>query len=236
MSKKQSIVVLTGAGISAESGIKTFRANDGLWENHRIEDVATPEGYERDPTLVQRFYNMRRQQLLSDDIQPNQAHVAITRLEESEQYDVLVVTQNIDNLHERAGTKNIIHMHGELLRCFCTRTQKRFSINEDLSIETECECCHKPNGLRPDIVWFGEMPYQMDNIYQALNQCDIFLSIGTSGNVYPAAGFVEAANQSGAHTVELNLEPSLVQSAFKETVYGNATGVVGRYVDGLMSG
>ena len=231
-----NVVILTGAGVSAESGIKTFRASDGLWENHRIEDVATPEGYERDPTLVQRFYNMRRQQLLGGDVQPNQAHAALARIEQSEQFNVLVVTQNIDNLHERAGTKNIIHMHGELLKCFCTRTQKRFPINEDLNTETKCECCHKPNVLRPDIVWFGEMPYQMDEIYQALNQCDIFLSIGTSGNVYPAAGFVEAANQSGAHTVELNLEPSLVRSAFKETVYGKATDVVDRYVDELLSG
>ena len=236
MNNKQSIVVLTGAGISAESGIQTFRASDGLWENHRVEDVATPEGYKRDPALVQRFYNLRREHLLDDNIRPNQAHAALVRLEQSEQFEVLIVTQNIDNLHERAGATNIIHMHGELLKCFCVKTQQRFEIDKDISIGTLCECCRKPNTLRPDIVWFGEMPYQMDDIYRALSTCDIFLSIGTSGNVYPAAGFVEAANQSGAHTVELNLEPSLVQSAFKETVYGNATDVVGRYVDELLSG
>ncbi|MEO1889151.1 MAG: Sir2 family NAD-dependent protein deacetylase [Cycloclasticus sp.] len=146
------------------------------------------------------------------------------------------MTQNIDNLHERGGTKNIIHMHGELLQSFCTRTHKRFSLKDDLSVETECECCQQPNGLRPDIVWFGEMPYQMDEISQAISECELFISIGTSGNVYPAAGFVEAANQAGAHTVELNLEPSLVQSAFKETVYGKATDIVTDYLASLTSG
>jgi NAD-dependent deacetylase len=233
MSSQKSIVVLTGAGISAESGIKTFRASDGLWENHRIEDVATPEGFERDPHLVQRFYNTRRQQLLSDEVKPNKGHTALADLERSERHKVLVVTQNIDNLHERAGSKNIIHMHGELLKCFCTRTHKRFSVKSDLSVETKCECCQQPTGLRPDIVWFGEMPYQMDEIYDAISRCDLFLSIGTSGNVYPAAGFVQMANQSGAHTVELNLEPSQVESEFKEKIYGPATQVVGEYLGQL---
>ena len=229
----RSIVVLTGAGISAESGIKTFRASDGLWEDHRIEDVATPEGFERDAGLVHRFYNMRRQQLLSDAIQPNHAHIALAELEHHQNVSVLVVTQNIDNLHERAGTENIIHMHGELLKCFCRQTQKRFPVSEDLSVGTKCECCQQVNNLRPDIVWFGEMPYQMDDIYDAISQCDLFLSVGTSGNVYPAAGFVQVANQAGAHTVELNLEPSLVESEFKEKVYGPATEVVARYLDQL---
>lgn len=236
MRAHKSIVILTGAGISAESGIKTFRASDGLWEEHRIEDVATPEGYEQDPGLVHRFYNMRRQQLLSDDIKPNAAHIALAKLEEDKNFNVLVVTQNIDNLHERGGTKNIIHMHGELLKSFCTRTGKRFWTEFDVTPQSVCECCQQKNTLRPDIVWFGEMPYQMDEIYQAISQSDLFLSIGTSGNVYPAAGFVEAANQAGGHTVELNLEPSLVQSAFKEKVYGKATEVVDRYVGGLISG
>ncbi|HIF17969.1 MAG TPA: NAD-dependent protein deacylase [Cycloclasticus sp.] len=236
MSKYKSIVILTGAGISAESGIKTFRASDGLWEDHRIEDVATPEGFERDPELVHRFYNMRREQLLSDEIKPNKAHIALASLEQNEQFEVLVVTQNIDNLHERAGTKNIIHMHGELLKCFCVRTQKHFTAPKVLDGATKCECCQQPNTLRPDIVWFGEMPYQMDEIYDAISRCDLFLSIGTSGNVYPAAGFVQAANQSGAHTVELNLEPSLVESEFKETIYGNATDIVGVYLDSLTLG
>ena len=236
MRANKSIVILTGAGISAESGIKTFRASDGLWEEHRIEDVATPEGYEQDQELVHRFYNMRRQQLLSDDIKPNAAHIALAKLEEDKNFNVLVVTQNIDNLHERGGTKNIIHMHGELLKSFCTRTGKRFWTEFDVTPQSVCESCQQKNTLRPDIVWFGEMPYQMDDIYQAISQSDLFLSIGTSGNVYPAAGFVEAANQAGSHTVELNLEPSLVQSAFKETVYGKATEVVDRYLEGLISG
>jgi len=222
--------------VSAESGIKTFRASDGLWENHRIEDVATPEGFERDPNLVQRFYNIRRQQLLSDGIEPNKGHIALAELEQNERFNVLVVTQNIDNLHERAGTQKVIHMHGELLKCFCTQTQQRFPLLEDLSAETRCDCCQATATLRPDIVWFGEMPYQMDEIYDAISACDLFLSIGTSGNVYPAAGFVQAANQSGAHTVELNLEPSLVESAFKEKIYGQATKIVPSYLTSLVSG
>lgn len=231
-----NIVILTGAGVSAESGIQTFRASDGLWENHRIEDVATPEGFAQDPQLVHQFYNKRRQQLLSDEIKPNQGHVALAELEKKAGFNVLVVTQNIDNLHERAGSKNIIHMHGELLKCFCTRTQQRFPVLDDLNTDTQCTCCKTTASLRPDIVWFGEMPYQMDEIYYAISRCDVFLSIGTSGNVYPAAGFVEAANQSGAHTVELNLEQSLVQSAFKEKMYGKATDIVPSYLSALTAG
>lgn len=227
------IVILTGAGISAESGIQTFRASDGLWENHRIEDVATPEGFARDPVMVHRFYNMRREHLLSDNIKPNKAHIALAELENNPELDVLVVTQNIDNLHERAGSKNIIHMHGELLKCFCQQTQKRFAAPMVLNLGSLCECCQQPGMLRPDIVWFGEMPYQMDEIDAAISRCDLFISIGTSGNVYPAAGYVQMANQAGAHTVELNLEPSLVQSDFKEKIYGLASDVVSDYLDGL---
>lgn len=230
MDEIKSIVILTGAGVSAESGIQTFRASDGLWEEHRIEDVATPEGFERDATLVHRFYNARRQQLLTDEIKPNEAHIALAELEKNKDLTVLVVTQNIDNLHERAGTKNIIHMHGELLKCFCTESQKRFPIDRYLTKEAVCECCGQENNLRPDIVWFGEMPYQMDAIHAAISQCDLFISIGTSGNVYPAAGFVQIANQSGAHTVELNLEPSQVESEFKEKIYGPATKLVASYL------
>lgn len=233
MKSPQSIVILTGAGISAESGIKTFRANDGLWENHRIEDVATPEAFQRDPELVHKFYNMRRQQLLSEAVRPNLAHHALEDFERNPNYSTLIVTQNIDNLHERAGTKNIIHMHGELLKSFCINTLQRAPIYKDLTVKSTCDCCQKRNTLRPDIVWFGEMPYQMDEIYNAITECDLFLSIGTSGNVYPAAGFVEAANHSGAHTVELNLEPSAVRSAFKETRYGKATGIVKEYLQQL---
>lgn len=236
MSKPKSIVVLTGAGISAESGIKTFRASDGLWESHRVEDVATPEGFARNPKLVQDFYNLRRQQLLSESVQPNAAHLALAKLEQNEKVQLLVVTQNIDDLHEQAGTKKIIHMHGELLKMFCSQSGQRFSIRQDITPELVCDCCHLSNSLRPDIVWFGEMPYQMDAIYKAISQCDMFISIGTSGNVYPAAGFVEMANQSGAHTVELNLEPSLMESAFKEKRYGKATQLVPDYLAGLAIG
>jgi NAD-dependent deacetylase len=226
----KSVVILTGAGISAESGIQTFRACDGLWENHRIEEVATPEGFERNPALVQQFYNQRRAQLLSKEVKPNKAHEALTKLENSEQFTTLIITQNIDNLHEQAGTKNIIHMHGELLKCFCTHSQQRFDITADLHSEALCDCCQKPGRLRPDIVWFGEIPYQMDEIQTAISRCDLFISIGTSGNVYPAAGFAALANQYGAHTVELNLEPSMVESAFKEKIYGTATTVVPEYL------
>jgi NAD-dependent deacetylase len=233
MGKYKSIVVLTGAGISAESGIKTFRASDGLWENHRIEDVATPEGFSKDAQLVHKFYNMRRQQLLSDEIKPNKAHAALAELEKNDQIDVLVVTQNIDNLHEQGGTKNIIHMHGELLKSFCQKTGQRFLIESDMTPDSVCECCEQTNNLRPDIVWFGEMPYQMDEIYAAISECDLFISIGTSGNVYPAAGFVQMANQAGAHTVELNLEPSLVESEFKEKIYGEATVIVDAYLQNI---
>lgn len=227
---QKSVIILTGAGISAESGIKTFRASDGLWENHRIEEVATPEGFKQNPALVQRFYNERRRQLLSEPIKPNKAHEALAELERNNPQNCLVVTQNIDNLHEQAGTENVIHMHGELLKCFCTHSQKRFAIDADLGTDSLCDCCQKPGRLRPDIVWFGEIPYQMDEIQTAISRCDLFISIGTSGNVYPAAGFVEIANQFGAHTVELNLEPSLVESAFKEKVYGPATRIVPEYL------
>ncbi len=226
----KSIIILTGAGISAESGIKTFRASDGLWENHRIEEVATPEGFEQNPTLVQQFYNQRRTQLLSKEVKPNKAHKALTKLENNESFTTLIITQNIDNLHEQAGTKNIIHMHGELLKCFCTHSEQRFDITTDLHSEMLCDCCQKPGRLRPDIVWFGEVPYQMDEIQTAISRCDLFISIGTSGNVYPAAGFAALANQYGAHTVELNLEPSMVESAFKEKIYGAATTVVPEYL------
>jgi len=225
-----SIVVLTGAGISAESGIKTFRAADGLWENHRVEDVASPEGFMRDPGLVQRFYNERRQQLLSQEIQPNAAHEALGRLEAECGADFLLVTQNIDDLHERGGSRHLIHMHGELLKMRCVRSSEVFEILENITADTLCPCCSQSGSLRPDIVWFGEMPMQMEVIMSALNICDLFLSIGTSGNVYPAAGFVMMARDAGAHTVELNLEPSAQGSVFDEQHYGPATEVLHQYV------
>jgi len=228
-----SIVVLTGAGISAESGINTFRASDGLWENHPIEDVATPEGFERNPQLVHHFYNARRQQLLRDDIRPNSAHSALARLEHEFPGDVLIVTQNVDNLHERAGSRALLHMHGELLKMRCQVSNLVFDIREDLGFDTECRCCRTPGNLRPDIVWFGEMPMHMPRILSALQQCDLFLSIGTSGNVYPAAGFYQSAKARGAYTVELNLDQT--QSHFDQHIYGAATILVPDYVQSLLN-
>lgn len=232
--QRHRIVILTGAGISAESGIRTFRAADGLWEDHRIEDVATPEAFARDPALVQRFYNLRRAQLQDPAIAPNAAHQALARLEQEYDGDVLLVTQNVDNLHERAGSRQLIHMHGELLSMFCTQSGQRFRIEGEIASGARCGCCALPGTLRPDIVWFGEMPYEMDRIYDALENCSLFLSIGTSGNVYPAAGFVQQARQAGAHTVEINLEPTVTRTAFHEHRYGRAGDLLPAYVEELL--
>ena len=217
------ILVLTGAGISAESGLSTFRDNNGLWENHRVEDVATPEAFTRNPDLVHKFYNLRRANLKT--VEPNPAHFALAEAEKKFN-NYLLITQNVDNLHERAGSHNLIHMHGELLSKLCTFCNQISRIEGELSKEMPCEFCGKVSGLRPDIVWFGEMPYEMDRIYQELLQCDLFVSIGTSGSVYPAAGFVEIANQAGARTVELNLEPGEQKSHFQESIYGKASDIV----------
>ena len=230
----ESIVILTGAGISAESGIRTFRATDGLWEDHRIEDVATPEAFDRNPRLVHSFYNQRRKQLLSDEVQPNPAHHALAKLEKEFPGKVLVVTQNIDNLHEQAGSDNLIHMHGELLNLRCQESGAVYRVEEESQPEDLCQCCGSSGNLRPDIVWFGELPMKMERIYTELEQCDLFVSIGTSGNVYPAAGFVEIANDTGALTVELNLEPSKVKSAFNHGVYGPASEVVTEFVADIL--
>lgn len=229
------IVILTGAGISAESGIRTFRAADGLWEDHRIEDVATPQAFTRDPSLVHRFYNMRRAQLQEPAIQPNPAHIALARLEQEYAGDVLLVTQNVDDLHERAGSRNLVHMHGELLSIFCTRSGQRFRLAGELSNNSICDCCGKAGSLRPDIVWFGEMPYQMARIHAALENCSLFLSIGTSGHVYPAAGFVQQARMAGAHTMEINLAPTQTRNSFHEHHYGPASNVVPEIVERLLS-
>ncbi|WP_032092661.1 Sir2 family NAD+-dependent deacetylase [Necropsobacter rosorum] len=232
MMKQSKIVILTGAGISAESGIRTFRASDGLWEQHRIEDVATPEGFRRDPQLVQRFYNARRRALFDPAVQPNPAHIALAKLEEQLGDNLLLVTQNVDNLHERAGSKNIIHMHGELLKVRCTRSGRIYDRHNDVTEQDRCMCCQPPQPLRPHIVWFGEMPLEMDSIYTALEKADYFIAIGTSGNVYPAAGFVDAVPHR-CQTVELNLEPSLVGSKFKQTQYGRASEIVPKFVQKL---
>ncbi len=229
------VVVLTGAGISAESGIRTFRCQqDGLWENQRLEDVATPEAFARDPELVQRFYNERRQQLQQPTIVPNAAHIALAQLEQRLGDDFLLVTQNIDNLHERAGNRWPLHMHGELLKMRCAVSGLTYPISGDLSSDMRCDCCHLPETLRPHVVWFGETPLYLDEIMRALSCCDLFIAIGTSGNVYPAAGFVRQARANGAHTVELNLEPSNVNWDFAEQHYGPASEVVPAYLAPLL--
>ncbi|MCP4595470.1 Sir2 family NAD+-dependent deacetylase [Neptuniibacter sp.] len=230
----QSIVILTGAGISAESGIRTFRASDGLWEDHKVEDIATPEAFYRDPYLVHRFYNERRKQLLSEPVKPNPGHMALAELEKQFPGEVLLVTQNIDNLHERAGSRNLLHMHGELLNLRCKDSGVVYRVEEDSQPEDLCQCCGSSGNLRPDIVWFGEMPMYMEDIYNALENCDLFISVGTSGHVYPAAGFVEVANAAGAVTVELNLEPSRVESAFDHRIYGPASEVVPEFVKDIL--
>lgn len=227
-----NIVILTGAGISAESGIETFRAETGLWAQHRVEDVATPEGFLRDPKLVVDFYNERRAQAAGAT--PNTAHEALARLEAAHRGDVLLVTQNVDDLHERGGTKNLIHMHGALNSALCGACDHRWPAPMQMSAGDRCPACSAPMA-RPDIVWFGEMPYQMDRIFTALGNADIFAAIGTSGNVYPAAGFVAEAARAGAHTLEINLEPSAVGSQFNEALLGPATQTVTTWVDEILS-
>lgn len=233
---KAPIVILTGAGISAESGIQTFRASDGLWEKHRVEDVASPEGFARNPDLVQNFYNQRRSQLKKSSIKPHAAHIALAELEREYEGLVTVVTQNIDNLHEAGGSERIIHMHGELLKSLCSVCGNRAYLDFDLHMDMSCPVCRSSGSLRPDVVWFGEMPYRMDEIMQLLESCSLFISIGTSGHVYPAAGFVETAVAGGAYSIEINLEPSLIHTRFDEHRTGLAGDLVPLLVDEILSG
>lgn len=231
MSHPSRIVILTGAGISAESGIATFRGPDGLWEGHRVEDVATPQAFARDPATVQRFYDLRRAALAG--VEPNPAHLALARLEREFAGDVLLVTQNVDDLHERGGSVNLIHMHGELKRALCTACGSSSPWDGPLLGGPACPVCGA-RALRPDIVWFGEMPYRMDEIDRALARCDLFVSIGTSGAVYPAAGYVQAARYHGAHTLEINLEPSAGTGWFAEARHGAAGALVPAWVDEVL--
>ncbi|MCG9597480.1 NAD-dependent protein deacylase [Vibrio sp. Isolate25] len=230
-----NIVVLTGAGISAESGIQTFRAQDGLWENHHIEDVATPEGFERNPDLVQEFYNQRRFKLQEKGIEPNAAHLALGRLEKELEGTVTIITQNIDNLHERGGSQNVIHMHGELLKARCSESNQVVEKKGEVNTGDLCHCCQIPAQMRPHVVWFGEMPLRMGDIYESLEKADLFISIGTSGVVYPAAGFVHDAKMHGAHTLEINLEPSAIESEFEEKRYGKASIEVPKLVEEILA-
>ena len=231
----KNIVILTGAGISAESGIKTFRDHGGLWENYDIMDVASVEGFNKDPKLVYEFYNARRAQLQKPEISPNAAHLALAELEKKFKGRVTIVTQNVDNLHERAGSHNILHMHGELLKMRCTKSLKVFAITGELNQSTVCPCCKVVGNLRPNIVWFGEVPNGLSEIDQLLRECDLFISIGTSGEVYPAASFVMAAKQSGAHTLEQNLSPTKLSREFDSQFTGSASIEVPRLVKLILS-
>ena len=216
------VVILTGAGISAESGIKTFRASDGLWENHAIEDVATPYAWERDPELVWNFYQGRRSQL--QQVEPNPAHQALVTLEEYLGDNLLLVTQNVDDLHSRAGSKNLIHMHGELRILRCEECHETFDMMEKEHLTSEyvpCPGCSNQR-LRPHIVWFHEMPFQLPEIYAAVEECDIFMTIGTSGHVYPAAGLIDVAKQSGALCVGVNLDEPMNYELHDEFHQGKA--------------
>jgi NAD-dependent deacetylase len=234
MPSASRIVVLTGAGLSAESGLSTFRDKDGIWARYDYRDVATPEGFRKNPRLVHEFYNMRR--AAHRTVKPNAAHFALARLEREHPGRVTIVTQNVDALHEAAGSRNLIHMHGEALKARCEACGSSHAWTDDLHLETQCPRCGDAGQLRPDVVWFGEMPYHMERIALELMQADLFISIGTSGNVYPAAGFVAEARANGAHTVELNLEPSEGISHFAEAIHGPATTVVPAYVARLLDG
>ena len=234
--KHKNIVILTGAGISAESGIDTFRAAGGLWENHRVEDVATPEGFAKDPELVHRFYNLRRAALKT--VEPNAAHMALAKLEaglKSQGGQLTIVTQNVDDLHERGGAKEVIHMHGILTSMLCGICEHPWEHHEDASPEMTCPKCYVKSAPRPDIVWFGEMPYAMHVIEQRIAECDLFVSIGTSGAVYPAAGYVQMAKALGKAALELNLERSQGSHHFDETRLGAAGHLVPIWVDEILA-
>jgi NAD-dependent deacetylase len=227
------VVVLTGAGISAESGVPTFRDAEGLWEGHRVEEVASPDAFELQPAVVHRFYDARRAAIVG--VEPNPAHLALARLEEHLGDDLLVVTQNIDDLHERAGSTRVVHMHGELRSALCRACRNRTPWTDDLGDYPPCPRCGLSE-LRPDVVWFGEVPYEMDRIFEALYEADLFVAIGTSGVVYPAAAFVQFAAGGGARTIELNLVASDVSGDFDESRAGPAGQLVPAWVDEVLAG
>lgn len=233
MERVRNILILTGAGMSAESGVATFRGSDGLWEGHRVEDVATPEGFARDPGLVHHFYDMRRARL--KEVDPNAAHRALARLDAEWPGELLIVTQNVDDLHERAGANRLLHMHGELRSAWCLACDARVRWEEDLKDGPPCPGCGVAGRMRPDIVWFGEIPYEMDRIERALMNADLFVSIGTSGAVYPAAGYVQTARYRGARTLEINLEPSQGSHFFHESRIGRAGELVPRWVEEMLA-
>jgi len=225
------IVVLTGAGVSAESGLATFRGTSGLWENVRPEDLATPEAFARRPQEVLAFYTARRRALLAPAVAPNAAHNALAAFERRFRGEFLLVTQNVDDLHERAGSRKLRHMHGELLRTRCAGCGHEFASAADISTADSCPACGRAGRLRPAVVWFGEMPLFMDEISTALGRCDLFIAIGTSGQVYPAAGFVEIARQAGARTVEMNVEKTAASPLFQERVNSPASNAVPAFLE-----
>ncbi|RMH46494.1 MAG: NAD-dependent deacylase [Alphaproteobacteria bacterium] len=229
----ERIVVLTGAGISAESGLATFRDPDGVWARHDPAELATPEAFARNPGLVRAFYSARRAACL--EARPNAAHAALARLEARWPGDVLLVTQNVDDLHERAGSRRLIHMHGELLRSRCAACGHAWPDRGPLTDAQRCPACGAA-AVRPDVVWFGEIPRRMEEIEAALQACDLFVAIGTSAQVWPAAGFVAQARAAGARTLELNLEPSAAAQMFDELRQGPATRLVPAWVAELLDG
>lgn len=228
----RNIMILTGAGVSAESGVATFRGPGGLWEGHRVEDVCTPQALSCDPELVHRFYDARRAKLA--EVAPNAAHRALARLDAAWEGELLLVTQNVDDLHERAGSRRLLHMHGALRSALCAACGARRPHDGALPPASRCEACGA-SALRPDIVFFGEMPYQMERIEQALAEADLFVSIGTSGAVYPAAGFVRTARYHGVRTLELNLEPSEGSAWFDESRMGPASALVPEWVEEVLA-
>ncbi len=228
----QAVAVLTGAGISAESGLPTFRDKDGLWEGSRVEDVASPEGFRRDPELVQRFYNLRRAALRT--VEPNAAHLALARLQREFAGSVTLITQNVDDLHERAGSPDVIHMHGELRKVRCEHCWRGLQWDGDLETTTVCPHCHRAGGMRPDIVWFGEIPKHMERIGKVLETADLFVAIGTSGLVYPAAGFADLARSAGAKTLEINNAQTPISRCFERQLSGLASQEVPRWVAELL--
>lgn len=231
---ERTIVVLTGAGVSAESGLPTFRGAGGLWEGHRVEEVATPEAFARDPAMVHRFYNERRKRLR--EVEPNHAHQALARLESAAPGRVILVTQNVDDLHERAGSRNVLHMHGELRKARCTACGDVWECPGALGSETPCPRCGSVGGVRPHIVWFGEIPFHLDTIERALQEADLFIAAGTSGVVYPAAGFAGVAGSAGARTIEVNLERTAGTDLFDEARVGPASQVLPALVDAILGG
>ena len=233
MNTKKNLFILTGAGVSKESGIKTFREKDGLWENYKIEDVCTVEAFIKDPNLVNNFYNERRSSIIDQKILPNEAHYQLAKLEKKWKGDFILVTQNIDNLHEQAGSKKILHMHGSLDKCFCMNCGAKYKFNFDLSIEFVCKKCNVKGKVRVDIVWFGEQPKYLDKIYKYLDRTDVFLSIGTSNNVYPAAGFIDYLKHQKRKIdfYEFNIEKTSKSFLFTKSFIGPASETLKKLVD-----